>query len=532
MIEHGEAAPAVAQQTAGAEPTPSTTSKRVPAARTRIEPAVWRAVWAVLLGGLAVLFDTTIVAVALHTLATDLDVPLSTIQWVSTGYLLALAVTMPVAGWAQRVIGQKRLWMIALTLFLLGSILSSLAWDAGSLIAFRAVQGVGGGIMMPLMGTIVIQAAGGKNIGRIMSIVGLPVVLGPVLGPVIGGLILQHLDWPWLFWVNVPVCLSGLVLAALFLPKDQAVTMLHFDLVGFLLLAPGLVAVLYGLSNADRGGAFTRGDVLAPIIGGLLLLGVFVWWALRRRGRALLDLQLLRHWSLSSSAIVQFFAGFTLFGAMLLVPLYFQEIRGTTALGAGLILIAQGVGTLAVRSFIGRVSDVVGARLLVVLGFTVVLAGTVPFAFADGSTNWVVLIVALFVRGAGLGVVTIPLMTLGYRGLPSKDVPDASIISRVSQQVGGSFGGAVLAVVLTGATAAAAGEETRAMLVTSFQQGFWWASGFTAVGVALSFLLPRALPDAAPGAGGEKPPSVSTTAGAAALDEAGAGSGVGAGPRQ
>jgi EmrB/QacA subfamily drug resistance transporter len=197
----------------------------------KIEPAVWRIVWAVLVGGLAVLFDTTIVAVALHTLAADLNVPVSTIQWVSTGYLLALAVTMPVTGWAQRAIGAKRLWMIALTLFLAGSILSSLAWNAESLIAFRAVQGVGGGVLMPLMGSIVVQTAGGKNIGRIMSIVGLPIVLGPILGPVLGGLILQNLDWPWLFWVNVPVCIAGLVLAALFLPKDSAIAGTQFDAV-------------------------------------------------------------------------------------------------------------------------------------------------------------------------------------------------------------------------------------------------------------------------------------------------------------
>jgi EmrB/QacA subfamily drug resistance transporter len=468
----------------------------------KIEPAVWRIVWAVLVGGLAVLFDTTIVAVALHTLAADLNVPVSTIQWVSTGYLLALAVTMPVTGWAQRAIGAKRLWMIALTLFLAGSILSSLAWNAESLIAFRAVQGVGGGVLMPLMGSIVVQTAGGKNIGRIMSIVGLPIALGPILGPVLGGLILQNLDWPWLFWVNVPVCIAGLVLAALFLPKDSAIAGTQFDAVGFILLAPGLVAVLYGLSNAGQAGGFTRTDVLMPLVGGVILLAGFVWWALRHQGRALLDLQLLKYWPLASASIMQFFAGLTLFGAMLLVPLYFQELRGTSALGAGLILIAQGAGTLATRSFIGRLTDSVGARWLVAVGFALMLAGTVPFAWADTGTNWVVLLAALFVRGIGLGVVTVPLMTVGVRGLPRHDVPDATVISRVSQQVGGSFGGAVLAVVLTGTAAAAITSGTQGALVTSFHQGFWWASGFTALGVALAFLLPRTVPTAPAARGG------------------------------
>lgn len=462
--------------------------------KTKIEPAVWRTVWAVLVGGLAVLFDTTIVAVALHTMAADLNVSVSTIQWVSTGYLLALAVTMPVTGWAQRAIGAKRLWLIALTLFMGGSILCSLASSAGALIAFRAVQGVGGGVLIPLMATIVVQTAGGKNIGRIMSIIGLPVVLGPILGPVLGGLILQNLNWPWLFWVNVPVCIAGLVLAVLFLPKEPATGSTHFDLVGFLLLAPGLVAILDGLSRAGDSGGFTRGDVVVPLVGGLILLAGFVGWALRHKGEALLDLQLLTYRPLSSASVVQFFAGIALFGAMLLVPLYFQELRGTTALGAGLILIAQGAGTLASRSFIGRLTDVVGPRSLVVAGFSIVLVGTVPFALAGPTTNLLLLLATLFVRGIGLGVVTVPLMTVGVRGLPRQDVPDASVISRVSQQVGGSFGGAVLAIVLAGTLTATVTEASETALVASFQQGFWWISGFTALGVALAFLLPAAIP--------------------------------------
>ncbi|MEO5534603.1 MAG: MDR family MFS transporter [Pseudolysinimonas sp.] len=469
------------------------------AEKVTIEPAVWRTIWAVMVGGIAVLLDTTIVAVALHSLAADLKVSVATIQWVSTGYLLALAVAMPVTGWAQRAIGAKRLWLIALTLFLVGSILSSLAWNAESLIAFRALQGVGGGVMMPLMGTIVVQTAGGKNIGRIMSIVGLPVVLAPILGPLLGGLILQNLDWPWLFWVNVPVCIAGLVLAALFLPKDNGLTKTHFDLVGFLLLAPGLVAVLYGLSNAGKEGAFTRFDVDGPLIGGLILVAAFTMWALRHKGRALLDLQLLKYRPLSSAATVQFFAGLSLFGAMLLVPLYFQELRGTTALNAGLILAAQGAGALATRSFIGRLTDKVGPRWLVVAGFALVLIGTVPFAFANTSTSWVLLIATLFVRGIGLGTVTVPLRTVGVRGLPRADVPDASIISLVSQQIGGSFGGAILAIILTGTTAAAITAGSQSALVGSFQQAFWWTSGFTALGVALAFLLPSTIPVAPTG---------------------------------
>ena len=454
---------------------------------TQVDPAVWRTVWTVLVGVMAVLFDTTIVAVALHTLASELHASVATIQWVSTGYLLALGVTIPIAGWAQRMLGGKRLWLAALAVFLVGSVLSSLAWSAGSLIAFRVVQGIGGGVLVPLMSTMVMQAAGGRGLGKIMSVISLPAVLGPILGPVLGGLILQHLHWSWMFWVNVPFCVAGFVLAVIFLPADGPVRRAPLDVVGFALMAPGLAGVLWGLSNTSKPGAFGRADAFGPLLAGLVLLAAFVAWALRRRGRALVDLLLLRHWPLASASLLLFLSGITLYGAMLLMPLYFQELRGTTVLEAGLLLIPQGLGTLVSRSISGRLSDTIGARLLAVTGFLVVLAGTLPFAFADVHTNEWVLMAALFVRGIGLGTVTVPLMALGFRGLERHEVPDASIITRIAQQVGGSFGTAVLAVILTGATTAA---TSASALAGAFRQSFWWAIGFTAAGVLISFALP------------------------------------------
>ena len=452
-----------------------------------VDPAVWRTAWVVLVGGIAVLFDTTIVAVALHTLATELHTSIATIQWVSTGYLLAIAVTIPLTGWAQRVVGSTRLWLVGLALFLLGSVLCSLAWTVGALIGFRVLQGVGGGIMLPLMSTLVMQAAGGRGIGRIISVISLPAVLGPILGPVLGGAILEHLHWSWLFWVNVPFCLAAIVLAVRVLPADGPVRRAPLDLTGFALMAPGLVGVLWGLSNASSPGAFGRGDVLVPLALGLALLAAFGAWGLRRRSRALIDLMLLKHWPLASSSLLLFLSGVTLYGGMLLLPLYFQQLRGTTVLEAGLLLIPQGLGTLASRPFAGRLSDTMGARGLTMIGFLIVGIGTVPFAFAGAHSNEVVLMAALFVRGIGMGAVTVPLMALGFRGLAREQVPDASIITRIAQQVGGSFGTAVLAVVL-GSALATAGSP--AALQDAFRQSFWWAIGFTAAGLLVSLALP------------------------------------------
>jgi EmrB/QacA subfamily drug resistance transporter len=438
---------------------------------------------ALVVGAMAPLFDSTIVSVALHSLAADLHASVDTIQWVSTAYLLALGVTVPIVGWLQRRIGGKRLWMAALVVFLIGSILCSLAWDAPSLIAFRVVQGIGGGAMLPLLTTLLMQAAGGQGLGRLMSVVSLPTALGPILGPVIGGLILGAGDWRSLFWVNVPFAVAGLVLARFLIPSDGPTVRARLDVVGLLLLSPGIVGVLYGLSGVSRAGGFGRPDVWAPALGGAVLLVAFVLWALRRQDRALVDVRLLRHRPLAASAALMFLTGATLYGAMLLLPLSFQELRGTDALGAGLLLIPQGVGSLLSRSIAGRLNDRIGGRSVALVAFAVVGIATVPFALADASTPEWWLMIALLVRGLGLGAVFIPLMAVGFIGLGKDEVPHASIVTRIAQQVGGAAGTAVLAVILQGAVSTLGP-------VAAFQHAFWWAVGFTAFAVVLSVLLP------------------------------------------
>lgn len=464
------------------------------AEKNKLDPGVVRIAIVVITGALAVIFDTTIVSVALHTLATELHTSVDTIQWVSTGYLLALGVTIPLVGWAQQRIGGKRLWIIALAIFLLGSVLCSLAWDAPSLIAFRVVQGIGGGIMLPLMSTLVMQAAHGQNLGRIMSAVSLPAVLGPILGPVLGGLILGALDWRWLFWVNVPFCVVGIVLAARMLPRDVLGARPKLDGVGLVLLSPAVVGLLYGLSNVSKDGGFARADVLVPVIAGALLLAAFGIWSARRADGGLVDVRLFRHRPVASASALLFLSGASLYGAMLLLPLYFQEVRGTDALGAGLLLVPQGIGTLFSRVAAGRLTDRFGARWVSMVGFAIVGLATVPFAFATATTNEWMLMGALLVRGFGLGAVTIPLMAVAYVGLDRSEVPHASILTRIATQLGGSFGVALLAVILQSAAVSA---HSLAGIAGAFDQTFWWAIGFTVLAVGLSLLLPGR-PAAAP----------------------------------
>lgn len=453
----------------------------------RVDPALRRLTFTLVVGALAAIFDTTIMSVAIDDLAGQLHTSLATVQWVSTAYLLALSATMPAVGWAQSVLGGKRLWLLALGLFLAGSVLCAAAWDAPSLIAFRLVQGVGGGIMMVLMATLVMQAAEGRSIGKVMSLITVPTALGPVIGPVLGGVILHLGDWRWIFLFNIPFCLVGGYLAHRNLPEDRprAASRHRLDVVGMLLLLPGITSLVYGLTQL--GGWFL-------LLGGALLAG-YAAWALRRGADALLDIRLLRHRALASSTALLLLAGAALYGAMLLMPLYWQQVRGESALGAALLLIPQGLGALLSRSLAGRCMDRLGARPVAVAAFALTFAATVPFGFVTATTDNTLLTAVLFVRGLGLGAAMIALMGGAYVGLRRADIPAASGISRVAQQTGGSLGTAVLVLILQRTTP---GAPTPAALASGFATTFWWAAAFTAAAVPLCLLLPRRAEASAP----------------------------------
>jgi EmrB/QacA subfamily drug resistance transporter len=399
----------------------------------KLDPKVVKTALILIVGGMAVIFDTTIVSVALRTLALRMHTSVSTIQWVTTGYLLALAIAVPLSAWALQRFGGKRLWMFSLAVFLAGSVGSSLAWNVGSLIASRVVQGVGGGLMLPLMTTLIFQAAGGKSLGRLVTYVAMPALLGPILGPVIGGAILAHLSWRFMFWVNVPFCVAGFLLAWRYLtgdtPSKDTASKARLDVPGLLLIAPGSSVLLYGLANAGTDAGFGHPDVIIPLGIGVALTAAFTGYTLRK-ARPLVEVRLFAKRSVASSSAALFFSGFSLYGAMLLMPLFYQDLRGTTALTAGIMLVPQGIGTLLSRTVAGSNIDKYGSRIIVVIGCVIVAASTVPFAFAGPHTSSWLLALWMIIRGFGLGAVTMPLMVAGYIGLDNAQIPHASVLTR------------------------------------------------------------------------------------------------------
>ena len=340
----------------------------------RLDPHVKRVATVIVLGMIMSILDTTIVNVALASLSRDLHTSLSNIQWVVSAYLLALAAVIPLSAWAVRRYSAYRVYMQALILFTLGSALCGLATTSAELIAFRALQGLGGGLLAPAGLTILVNAAGRDNLPRVMSAIGVPMVLAPVFGPTLGGFLLQSVSWHAIFWINVPIGIVTAVVAVRLLPRDHAdkAEAGPLDWPGLLLAGFGTVGITYGLSQSATAGSFTSMSVVAPVVLGIVLIAVFIVRS-RAISRPLLDLRLYAIRAYSAASVVMFFMGAALFGAMILLPLYFQVARGEDAITTGLLLIPQGVGAsigmnrsaMATRRFGAGLTSLCGVLIMV-----------------------------------------------------------------------------------------------------------------------------------------------------------------------
>src|SRR2546421_3131199 len=259
-------------------PDPHPSRRRWPAepAGGRPDRAAWQAAGVAILGSVMAILDSTVVNVVLQKLTIDFHTSFATVQWVVTGYLLATAMVVPVTAWAGDRFGTTRLYLLAITVFLVGSVLAGGAWSIGSLIAFRVLQGFGGGMLGPAGTTIVVRAAGPQQVGKMMSVLAVPVLLGPISGPILGGWLADLADWRWVFFVNVPVGVLAFVLARMVLPKDEPQPAVPFDFLGMLLLSPGLALLLFTAFLAT-GGVGASVGWLPRALGGVGVVGFFVW---------------------------------------------------------------------------------------------------------------------------------------------------------------------------------------------------------------------------------------------------------------
>jgi len=454
----------------------------------RIEAHVWRISFVVILGSIMSILDTTIVNVALETLGRELHSTLSDIQWVITGYMLSLAAVIPVTGWAARRFGAKNIYLVSLVLFTAGSALCGIATSATELIVFRIVQGIGGGMILPIGQLMMASAAGPKRMGRVMSIVAIPAMLAPIFGPTLGGLIVDNASWRWIFFVNLPVGAFAFPLALRLLPSAERQPTDRLDLRGLVLMAAGVPLLTYGLAEIGATGTFTSAKALVPLVAGVALVAAFARHALHAT-RPLLDLRLYRRATFSSASVAMFCLGAALFGGMVLMPLYWQQIRAESVVTTGLLTAPMGVGMALVMPFVGRLADRVGGGPLALLGVVVTTVATVPFGFIGAHSSIAWLSIAMLVRGMGVGFAFMPAMTAAYAALDRSELSDATPQLNVLQRVGGSIGTAVLAVVLQRALLHAHGLAGAA---GAYGTAFWWSLGLTAVAIVPCLVLLRA----------------------------------------
>lgn len=406
--------------------------------------------WVVVFGAMAPLLDSTMINIAINKLVNSFDSSVTTVQWTITCYVLATGIAVPFSSWLLNKFDGKHVFMLSEILFGIGSILAAVSPNIQFLIGARLVQGFAGGLIMPLLTTLLVQTAGAAVMGQMMATVGLPMILGPLIGPVIGGIIIKFLSWQWIFWINVPVTLTSLGLIIWKMPNYPAQNKsAKLDLIGTLLLIGSSTSIIYGMVKAAHKANFSNSSTLTFLAAGVSLLIIYVIWGAIRGEKAVIPLNLFRHGSFNGSIIGLFIAGTVLNGAMLLLPLFFQNVRHMSVLMASLALIPQGLGMLISRPLTGRLTDSIGAKYVVLVSVFIAFVGTIPFYWISQSTPYWIIAVVLLVRGIGAGGILTPLMADSYSGMRSDQISSATIGSRILQNIGSAFGSALVTTVVT-----------------------------------------------------------------------------------
>jgi EmrB/QacA subfamily drug resistance transporter len=418
------------------------------ASTDRIDGAVLKIAGVVVIGAIMSILDVTVVSVALPTFQNKFNATYAQVAWTMTAYTLALATVIPLSGWAADRFGTKRLYMTALALFTIGSALCATADSIQQLIGYRVLQGLGGGMLMPIGMTIMTRAAGPHRIGRLMAILGIPMLLGPIAGPILGGWLIDTASWHWIFLINVPIGALALVYAQFALPRDNPEPSESFDFLGMLMLSPGLALFLYGVSSLPETGTITATKVWVTMLIGALLVVGFVLYSFRPR-HPLLDLRLFRNRSLTIASVSMFVFIVAFMGAGLLFPSYFLQVRGESTLAAGLLIAPQGIGAMITMPIAGMLADRVPVGRTVPFALVLIAAGFFTFTQLDAHTSYLLLCGSLFVMGLGMGGTMMPIMTSALKTLGGHDVARGSTLVNILQQIGSSIGAAVMSVILT-----------------------------------------------------------------------------------
>ncbi|MGO4445769.1 DHA2 family efflux MFS transporter permease subunit [Mycobacterium sp. 2YAF39] len=426
---------------------PTTTERQYP---DRIDARLLQIGSVCLLVSVMASLDATIVAVAQRTFVVEFDSTQAIVGWTMAGYVLGLATVTPMTGWAADRFGTKRLFVASILAFTLGSLLCAIAPNILLLIIFRIVQGVAGGPLMPLTLAIMTREAGPNRLGRVMALAAIPLLLAPIGGPLLGGWLIRNYGWEWMFLINLPIGLMAVVLAAIFLPRDESEPSETFDFIGMLLLSPGVATFLYGVSEMPGRGTVTDRHVLIPLLVGLVLITAFVLHSLYRADHPLLDFRLLTNRTVGMANVAMLL--YIVAGSIgLLVPSYFQQLMHLTPFEAGMHIIPSGLGAMLTMPIAGTLMDRFGPGKIVLIGLTLAVTGLGMFTYgvATQADYSPILVTALVIAGMGSGCTLLPLSGSAVLTLTEHQLARGSTLMMINQMVAGALGGALVSMILT-----------------------------------------------------------------------------------
>jgi len=460
----------------------------------RLSPEIRRVAVVVVVGAIMSILDTTIVNVALESLARDLNAPLSTIQWVSTGYLLSLATVIPLTGWAAERFGPRLVWMTVVAGFVVTSALCALAWSAESLIAFRVLQGLAGGMIMPIGMITLAQTAGPHRVGRVMSVIGVPMLLAPVLGPVLGGLIGTHLSWRWIFLVNLPIGAAAVALAAKQVNESSDPEHSRLDPLGLVALIGGLFCLILALIEGNQRG-WSSGVILGLFAAAAVLLVVFVI-SQTRDTTTMVDLTLFTRPAFVGAQTTAFTISASMFAMFLYLTLYLQNIIGLSPLQTGLCFLPLSLVSFVAAPIAGRLSTRMPIRILLGAGLALNAIAMWSMSRIDAGSNWPSLIPGFVIGGIGIGMVNAPLASTAVSTVRQERAGMASGINNTFRQLGIATGIAALGAIFASKVEASAfaphpDAVARASFVAGLHDILLIGAGVAAVGAVLAAVLVR-----------------------------------------
>ncbi len=406
----------------------------------------WLPLFVIVTGAFAAILSSSSVNVAIPKLMAIFGVSSNDVQWVLTGYMLSSAIVIPLSGYLGDRFGNKKVFIYSLGLFTLGSVFCSFAWSNQSLIVFRVLQGLGGGIIMPISMAIIYRIVPLNQIGLALGVWGMAAIMGPAVGPTLGGYILEHFNWRLLFLINIPVGLLGIFLSIFLLKETPLKEKTKFDGWGFLLSTAGCFSLLLALSQGSKEGWSSYYIVMLFLISFFTLL-LFVLHELSCE-EPLLDLRLLKNSTFSISVLVGGLINIGLFGGVFLTPLFTQNLMNMSAYDTGLLLLPASLVTGLMMPISGVLFDKFGAKVISFVGLTILAVGTLELQHLAADTGKLELIIILSIRSFGMGLAMMPISTAGMNVVSKQLVGQASALSNVIRQIFASFGIAVLTTIM------------------------------------------------------------------------------------